>query len=82
MAVIRFNIKVEQEEDGMLWGQVEQMPGCFASGENVDELQEALLEAIQLCLPDGVDMTDPQFSPDPDDPEAARQPPRKLLVCA
>lgn len=80
MATIMFNINVDYE-DGMLWGQVEQMPGCFASGENVEELQEALLEAIKLCLPDGIVMEDTRFVADPADPPEA-QFPSKMLVCA
>jgi predicted RNase H-like HicB family nuclease len=36
------------DEDGVLWGQVIELPGCFATGENLDELTEALSEAIAL----------------------------------
>ena len=36
------------EEDGVLWGQVVELPGCFATGEDLDELAEALGEAIAL----------------------------------
>jgi predicted RNase H-like HicB family nuclease len=35
-------------EDGVLWGQVVELPGCFATGEDLDELTEALGEAIAL----------------------------------
>ena len=34
------------EEDGVLWGQVLELPGCFATGDDLDELAEALGEAI------------------------------------
>ena len=34
------------DEDGVLWGQVVELPGCFATGETLDELMEALGEAI------------------------------------
>jgi predicted RNase H-like HicB family nuclease len=34
------------EEDGVLWGQVVELPGCFATGDDLDELAEALGEAI------------------------------------
>jgi hypothetical protein len=30
------------EEDGVLWGQVVELPGCFATGDDLDELTEAL----------------------------------------
>jgi predicted RNase H-like HicB family nuclease len=36
------------EEDGVLWGQVVELPGCFATGEDLDELAEALGEAIAV----------------------------------
>ena len=36
------------DEDGVLWGRVVELPGCFATGENLDELAEALGEAIAL----------------------------------
>jgi predicted RNase H-like HicB family nuclease len=35
-------------EDGVLWGQVVELPGVFATGEDLDELAEALGEAITL----------------------------------
>lgn len=39
-----------REEDGMLWAEVEDLPGCFASGSHMDELLEAAAEAIGLYL--------------------------------
>lgn len=38
------------EEDGSYWAEVEELPGCFASGKDLNELQEALIEAIGMCL--------------------------------
>lgn len=38
------------EEDGMYWAQVEELPGCFASGESIPVLIEALEEAVSLYL--------------------------------
>lgn len=40
------------EEDGAYWAEVKELPGCFASGANLDELKEALIEAITFCLDD------------------------------
>ncbi len=40
------------DEDGVLWGQVVELPGCFATGESLDELMEALGEAIALFQAD------------------------------
>src|SRR5699024_11585242 len=39
------------EEDWMLWATVDELPGVFASGENHDELLEALGEAILMVDP-------------------------------
>lgn len=37
-------------EDGAFWAEVDELPGCFASGETMDELWEALTEAIGMYL--------------------------------
>ncbi len=39
-------------EDGSYWAEVVELPGCFASGETLDELTEALSEAISLYMHD------------------------------
>ena len=40
------------EEDGAYWAEVKELPGCFASGKDLNELHEALIEAISMCLTD------------------------------
>lgn len=45
-----YNINVHYDDDGMLWADVQELPGCFASGGSLDELREALEEAISLYL--------------------------------
>ncbi len=40
------------EEDGGYWAEVVELPGCFASGTTLDELREALEEAIVMYLED------------------------------
>lgn len=37
-------------EDGSYWAEVVDLPGCFASGETLDELWEALTEAVGMYL--------------------------------
>lgn len=37
-------------ERGRLWSEVEELRGCFATGRTLDELQEALAEAVGLYL--------------------------------
>jgi predicted RNase H-like HicB family nuclease len=39
---------VVHEEDGGYWAEVRELPGCFASGRDLEELKEAVLEAIDL----------------------------------
>jgi predicted RNase H-like HicB family nuclease len=39
-------------EDGAYWAEVVELPGCFASGETLDALKDALDEAIALYLED------------------------------
>ncbi len=38
------------EEDGSFWAEINELPGCFASGESMEELQEALSEAVSFYL--------------------------------
>jgi predicted RNase H-like HicB family nuclease len=38
----------ETEEDGGgYWAEVEELPGCFASGDTLDELEKDVREAIE-----------------------------------
>jgi len=37
-------------EDGSYWAEVRELPGCFASGDTVAELVEAVEEAVALYL--------------------------------
>jgi predicted RNase H-like HicB family nuclease len=41
---------VVHQERGSFWSEVTQLPGCFASGRTLDELGEALAEAVGLYL--------------------------------
>lgn len=44
-----YRVTIHYEEDH-LWAEVHDLPGCFASGRDPDELREALAEAIGLYL--------------------------------
>jgi predicted RNase H-like HicB family nuclease len=44
---LRVNVRME---DGSLWATVEEYPGVFATGDNLDELRESLQEGIALVL--------------------------------
>lgn len=52
--VREFIVKVHKEEDH-LWAEVLELPGCFAAGDNLEELREALEEAISMYLLDATD---------------------------
>ncbi len=41
-----------QHEAGSCWAEVVELPGCFASGDTIDELLEGLQEAIALYVED------------------------------
>jgi predicted RNase H-like HicB family nuclease len=90
MAKVRFNVDIHEEDDGGYWAEVEELPGCFASGFSLEELQEATSEAIQMWLPEGIVLDDPVWklldnskpstrSKAKETKPAAR---RKMLVCA
>jgi len=40
----------EEEEGGGYWAEVEELPGCFASGETLDELELDVKGAIEQHL--------------------------------
>ena len=42
-------------EDGSYWAEVVELPGCFVAGDSMDEIWEALPEAIGLYLSTGDD---------------------------
>jgi predicted RNase H-like HicB family nuclease len=46
----RFTVIVHHEE-GQLWAEVAELPGCFATGDTMDELGASLSEALAMCLP-------------------------------
>lgn len=55
MTTHEYIVRVHHEDSGTLWAEVLDLPGCFASGESLDELREALEEAISLYLHDRPD---------------------------
>jgi len=46
-------------EDGSYWADVPELPGCFASGDTLDELFESLQEGVALCLADEGEQSGP-----------------------
>ena len=47
---MRYHAEIRRDSDGSYWAEVEELPGCFASGFTLEELNEALSEAIRLYL--------------------------------
>ncbi len=43
------HVKLHAEE-GTLWAEVQELPGCFATGDTLEELAESLNEALALGL--------------------------------
>jgi predicted RNase H-like HicB family nuclease len=46
---IDYTVTVHQE-DGSYWAEVDELPGCFAAGDSLDELWESLREAVELYV--------------------------------
>jgi predicted RNase H-like HicB family nuclease len=59
-----FRVFVHEEEDSY-WAEVDGLPGCFASGDDLEELRAAVVEAIALCLENAEAQTTPTTRPIP-----------------
>jgi predicted RNase H-like HicB family nuclease len=46
----KFNVIIEQDENGYFVGLVPELPGCHTQAKSLDVLQKRLKEAIQLYL--------------------------------
>jgi predicted RNase H-like HicB family nuclease len=44
---VKLTVRVH-EEQGSYWAEVVELPGCFASGDTLDELRTALDEAVRM----------------------------------
>lgn len=49
MMNVEFSARVH-EENGSFWAEVIELLGCFAAGDDLNELKESLREAISLVL--------------------------------
>jgi predicted RNase H-like HicB family nuclease len=48
---MELTVAIHAEGDSY-WSEVRELPGCFASGRTLEELAEALEEAVGMCLDD------------------------------
>jgi predicted RNase H-like HicB family nuclease len=46
----KFNVIVEEGQDGFLISDVVELPGCHTQAKTYDELMKRTKEAIKLCL--------------------------------
>jgi predicted RNase H-like HicB family nuclease len=46
----KFNVLIEQDEEGYLVSEVVELPGCHTQAKNMDELLKRTKEAITLYL--------------------------------
>jgi predicted RNase H-like HicB family nuclease len=46
---LELTVVVREEDDGY-WSEVKELPGCFASARSLEELADAVAEAIGLYL--------------------------------
>jgi predicted RNase H-like HicB family nuclease len=54
-----YTVLVHDEDEGGYWAEVEELPGCFASGETLDELEEDVKEAIEQHIAALLEMGEP-----------------------
>jgi predicted RNase H-like HicB family nuclease len=45
-----YTVRIHHEPGHDLWAEIAELPGCFASGADMDELWQALGEAVSLYL--------------------------------
>jgi predicted RNase H-like HicB family nuclease len=49
---MEWTARIQIEEDSY-WADVSELPGCFATGDTLDELFESLREGVALYLAEG-----------------------------
>ena len=54
----RYAVRVHHVPGEDLWAEVPELPGCFAAGTTMDELNESLTEAMSLYLSEPVRLDD------------------------
>ena len=42
-----YTVIVHEEEESSYWAEVEELPGCFASGDSLDALEDDVRAAIE-----------------------------------
>lgn len=47
---MRYLVIFEKSKDGSIWAQVPDLPGCFSSGDTIEEAKVNVVEAIEFHL--------------------------------
>jgi predicted RNase H-like HicB family nuclease len=70
----------DEGSDGM-WAEVKELPGCFASGTDLDELYEALEDAIGLYLSTDDNRVEVKLVGAPEPSESIKVTHQRVAVC-
>jgi predicted RNase H-like HicB family nuclease len=47
---MKYLVIFDKAEDGTIWTQVPDLPGCFSSGDTIEEAKINVVEAIELHI--------------------------------
>ena len=78
-----YTVRVHHEPGEELWAEVLELPGCFAAGADMQELRQALTEAISLYLSEPGDVKHVELEDEPDQSPSIgcwREPPDGVFV--
>jgi predicted RNase H-like HicB family nuclease len=53
-----YTVRVHHEPGEALWAEVLELPGVFATGTDMEDLRQALTEAISMYLSEPVELED------------------------
>lgn len=59
MAVYKFTVVTERDEDGRYVAICPALPGCYSEGATEDEARERIVDAIRLHLQDRIERGEP-----------------------
>jgi predicted RNase H-like HicB family nuclease len=77
----RITVHIHDEGEDGLWAKIVEMPGCFASGDTMEELHEALQEAIGLYLSTPEHTAQVELLDEPRQVESVHVTEQRVLVC-
>ena len=47
---MKYLVIFNKDENGTIWVEVPDLPGCFSSGDTIDEAKKNVVEAIELHI--------------------------------